>query len=109
MQQFVGWSLCINNEELGESVSDLWSAFGADAELLERLGLQENTYLQEMVGSANPRNRKRDRGLDVYSRLFPEGHEAQGKSLKEATNAVSDALGQVVSVDTMRRALGKKK
>lgn len=109
MATFQGWSICVSSDELGETEQELYERFGVDDGTIDRLGLSERPYFADFFSRDSQRNRKRDRALETYHELFKNGHEAEGESLKEATNEVSDALGQIVSVDTMRRALSKKK
>ena len=58
--------------------------------------------------SKRGRPRKRDEAMDAYWQIYPDGHAGAGVTLKEATNAVSQEMGQLISDDTLRRALGKK-
>ncbi|WP_137702886.1 hypothetical protein [Marimonas lutisalis] len=45
----------------------------------------------------------------VYRTLYPDGHEAVGDSWKMVARQVSEKLGGDVSVDTIRRRLGRRK
>ncbi|MDG1406608.1 MAG: hypothetical protein P8Q50_01975 [Octadecabacter sp.] len=108
LDQYQGWSICVESSLLGETTQELYAAFGVDELLIDKLGLSDAGFFQSFFGRAQKRPRKRDKALDAYEERFPHGHESEGISIKEATNEVSDAIGTIISVDTLRRALGKK-
>lgn len=109
LAKFEGWSICANEKAIGPTMEELYGAFGVDEALLAQIELDASGYFAFFGESHKDRLRKRDRALQAYQDKFPNGHEITGVTLKEATNEVSEIVGAIVSVDTMRRALGRKK
>lgn len=109
LSAYGGWSICFDQEVFERNESELLNDFGVISRLLEEVNDGSPCPLKPFDERPFNRKRKRDRALDSYEACYPSGHEAAGDSLKVATNRVSDALGELVSEDTLRRALGKKK
>jgi hypothetical protein len=109
INRYRGWSICVRESELGTTTGDLYAAFGVDEALVEHLKLRDEGFFKAFFAADSNKLRKRDRALRAYEDRFPNGHEADGLTLKEATNEISEEIGQIVSVDTLRRALGKKR
>jgi hypothetical protein len=109
IDQYQGWSICVAKDELGETNGEIYAAFGVDEVLIERLDLKDEGFFRSFFEPDSNKSRKRDRALQAYEGRFPNGHEADGLTIKEATNDVSEDLGAIISVDSLRRALGKKR
>lgn len=109
IKKYEGWSLCVKESEFDVSEAQVLQAFGVHDELIEKINAVAAFPFQIHDEPRKGRPRKRDNAKDAYWKIFPDGHKAAGVSLKSATNAVSDELGQIISDDTLLRALGKKK
>lgn len=105
---YEGWNICVDESEFDCAEGDLLEKFGVDEGLLEGLNAGSHAPLRPRAAAERGRPRIRDEALKLYEQAYPQGHEVDGISLKEATNVISSELGRPISVDTLRRALGKK-
>ncbi len=108
LQQYENWSICVKEDSLPDADAALFELFGVGEELINLVNIDSPVPVKLRKSSKRGRPRIREQVEDVYWSLFPSGHEAKGVTLGFATNAVSEALGHIVSNDTLRRALGKK-
>ncbi|MDG1373048.1 MAG: hypothetical protein P8Q48_22930 [Paracoccaceae bacterium] len=108
LHQYENWSICVKEDSLPDEEDALFELFGVGNELLSKVNEGSLVPAKPRKSSKRGRPRIREHVEDAYWSLFPSGHEAKGVTLGSATNAVSEALGQIISDDTLRRALGKK-
>lgn len=97
ISNFVGWAVCFSNSDLPNSASDF----------LDFSGYHE---LAKTSHGAAPKRRRgrpsqRETAARHYFLAFPNGHEKEGKTWKEALQKVNQHLPRAISEDTLRRAL----
>ncbi len=102
VQPFAGWALTWNPTSFP----------GQLPEVLQILGVFEEKWrggASTFTRVNRGRPRKLDRALVAYREIYPDGHDSSGDTWKVVAARTSEHLGLVVSVDTIRRGLGKKK
>jgi len=99
IEAFEGWAVCFPETTFPSSAKDIQDAL--------------KSYREGVLGpdseTAGGRPSIRPEIAEAYLDLYPDGHEAVGDSWKEALAKVTERLGEDFSVDTLKRALGRKR
>lgn len=102
LENIDGWYLVVPEDLYGDS----WQEFCKDRSTryaAEREDLEQGNLGEPSVG----RPRKRDRAAAAFNEIFPSGL-GHGDTWKKASRQVESAIGEQVSIDTLRRGLGFK-
>lgn len=113
LSSYVGWSLCVRDNEMPTSESDVLVRFGVEGQTRKRIDEYSGRRIFEgfaglELGKRRGRPRKQELALEAYNAIFPNGHGEEGIAFKTAVARVIDVIGQEISQDTLLRALGKK-
>ena len=94
-----GYYLCVPDNFIEREWAGYWKG------ICKRKILERDLLLDTEIAKPG-RPRKRDRAAQEFSRLYPQG--LQNSTWKQVINRIHETAGIEVSVDTLKRGLGKK-
>ena len=107
-------SISLSHGTIGtDPAKDILLDRGQCSKVLEEMAIPLKLTHHRSTSTGEPiepgRPSKRLKVAAAYRKEYPEGHETIGDSWKVVINKVCERLGEQISVDTLKRALGKKK
>ena len=106
LEAFDGWAICLRSSEVETLRAAIKHAY-----VWPRTAPKIDNEADKMPNSSSRlgRPRKIEPVWEVYCSLFPNGHEASGLGKKQVLELVGQQLRMPCSMDTLNRALGRRK